>query len=139
MTTSTSLRQWLRRERWYFLPLVPFVLMAANFSYSLLFGERCWSPNRQYYLIQVESLLSSALYAPGTGFGWILVFDRSGRWLHHWHGNFLTYNRPKWKDDAILIGDSTRLPLPAAAGPNGVGKMCFCLYRATLPNACEPL
>jgi len=27
--------------------------MAANFSYSLLFGERCWSPNRQYYLMQV--------------------------------------------------------------------------------------
>jgi len=139
MTAKRSLRRILQREWWYFLPVIPFLLMAANFSYSLLFGERCWSPNRQYYLIQVESLLSSALYSRGTGFGWILVFEQNGRWLYHWHGDFLTYNRPTWKDDALWIGESTALSLPAAAGPTGAAKTCFCMYRATFPNACEPL
>ncbi|WP_157160287.1 hypothetical protein [Cupriavidus sp. BIS7] len=117
--------QWLGREWWALVPLVPFLLMGLNFSYALLFGERCWSPNRQYYLIKVESLLSSALYAPGNKFGWVLVFDQKGNLLHHWNGDFFTYNRPTWKQNSVVFGTDDRLHLPTNGAADNQDKTCL--------------
>jgi len=112
------------------------LLITLNFTLPLLVGEKCWSPNREYFVVKVESLWSRTFYAPGTKFGWLLVFNRRGRLEHRWRGNFFSYALPTWKENFLMI-DERRLVLSTVAAHGKTQKSCFCVFEGSVPNACQ--
>jgi hypothetical protein len=118
---------WLK-QRWCLVLAAACVGLAIPaFKRGVSFGDDCWSPNHEYFMVRKQTLLSALFSRLGDEEGWILVYDKYGKLLHRWDGGLSGYGGPWWLGKKVVFMNEPQatLLLPTDGGDGNLDRICY--------------
>jgi len=119
--------RWIRRSCPVLLLVTVPLLVFGVGRLGIPHGEKCWSPNHEYFMEMRESWLSKVFFSRDREEGWIFVYDKHGRLYHRYDGPLSKLGGPWWLGKKILIMNKPEamLELPTDAGDSRLKGVCF--------------